>query len=69
MQFYEAISEMHPNKKSNGHFHPHLFSRTTRFADEVFAKKLVLNFENMFVVHDYLPSKREPNCHRFTIGC
>jgi UDP-N-acetylmuramate--alanine ligase len=54
---FEAISEMHPNKKVLAVFQPHLFSRTRDFADE-FAKSLS-QFENVLLLEIY-PAREEP---------
>ncbi|SIR07587.1 UDP-N-acetylmuramate--L-alanine ligase [Maribacter ulvicola] len=54
---FEAVSEMHPNKKVLVIFQPHLFSRTRDFADE-FAKSLS-QFENMLLL-DIYPAREEP---------
>ncbi|MEP2059691.1 MAG: cyanophycin synthetase, partial [Maribacter litoralis] len=54
---FEAVSEMHPNKKVLAIFQPHLFSRTRDFANE-FAKSLS-RFENMLLL-DIYPAREEP---------
>lgn len=54
---FEAISEMHPNKKVLAIFQPHLFSRTRDFADD-FAKSLS-RFENILLL-DIYPAREEP---------
>ncbi|WP_116770079.1 UDP-N-acetylmuramate--L-alanine ligase [Maribacter litoralis] len=54
---YEAVSEMHPNKKVLAIFQPHLFSRTRDFANE-FAKSLS-RFENVLLL-DIYPAREEP---------
>ncbi|MEH6511512.1 MAG: UDP-N-acetylmuramate--L-alanine ligase [Maribacter arcticus] len=54
---FEAISEMHPNKKVLAIFQPHLFSRTRDFADD-FAKSLS-QFENILLL-DIYPAREEP---------
>lgn len=54
---FEAISEMHPNKKVLAIFQPHLFSRTRDFAD-AFAKSLS-QFENVLLL-DIYPAREEP---------
>ncbi|TLP80917.1 UDP-N-acetylmuramate--L-alanine ligase [Maribacter sp. ACAM166] len=54
---FEAISEMHPNKKVLAVFQPHLFSRTRDFADD-FAKSLS-KFENILLL-DIYPAREEP---------
>ena len=54
---FEAISEMHPNKKVLAVFQPHLFSRTRDFAD-AFAKSLS-QFENVLLL-DIYPAREEP---------
>lgn len=54
---FEAISEMHPNKKVLAVFQPHLFSRTRDFADD-FAKSLS-NFQNIVLLEIY-PAREEP---------
>ncbi|APQ16561.1 UDP-N-acetylmuramate--L-alanine ligase [Maribacter hydrothermalis] len=54
---YDAVSEMHPNKKVLAIFQPHLFSRTRDFADD-FAKSLS-QFENILLL-DIYPAREEP---------
>jgi UDP-N-acetylmuramate--alanine ligase len=54
---FDAISEMHPNKKVLAIFQPHLFSRTRDFADD-FAKSLS-RFENILLL-DIYPAREEP---------
>lgn len=54
---FEAISEMHPDKKVVAVFQPHLFSRTRDFADD-FAKSLS-QFENVLLL-DIYPAREEP---------
>lgn len=54
---YEAIEEMHPNKKVLAIFQPHLFTRTRDFGDD-FAKSLS-RFENV-VLLDIYPAREEP---------
>ena len=54
---FEAISEMHPNKKVLAIFQPHLFSRTRDFAED-FAKSLS-RFENILLL-DIYPAREEP---------
>ncbi|CAG2533915.1 UDP-N-acetylmuramate--L-alanine ligase [Maribacter dokdonensis] len=54
---YEAVSEMHPNKKVLAIFQPHLFSRTRDFANE-FAQSLS-RFENVLLL-DIYPAREEP---------
>jgi UDP-N-acetylmuramate--alanine ligase len=54
---YDAISEMHPNKKVLAVFQPHLFSRTRDFAS-AFAKSLS-NFDSV-VLLDIYPAREEP---------
>ena len=54
---FEAVAEMHPNKKVLAIFQPHLFSRTRDFADE-FAKSLS-QFENILLL-DIYPAREEP---------
>ena len=53
---FEAISEMHPNRKVLAIFQPHLFSRTRDFADD-FAKSLS-QFENVLML-DIYPAREE----------
>ena len=54
---FEAVSEMHPNKKVLAIFQPHLFSRTRDFANE-FAQSLS-RFENVLLL-DIYPAREEP---------
>ncbi|MDF4223390.1 UDP-N-acetylmuramate--L-alanine ligase [Maribacter sp. M208] len=54
---FEAVSEMHPNKKVLAIFQPHLFSRTKDFADE-FAKSLS-KFKNILLL-DIYPAREDP---------
>ncbi|MFS4469637.1 UDP-N-acetylmuramate--L-alanine ligase [Maribacter sp. 2210JD10-5] len=54
---YDAILEMHPNKKVLAIFQPHLFSRTRDFGDD-FAKVLS-KFENVLVL-DIYPAREKP---------
>jgi len=54
---YDAISEMHPNKKVLAIFQPHLFSRTKDFADD-FAKSLS-KFDAIFLLEIY-PAREKP---------
>lgn len=54
---YEAISEMHPNKKVLAIFQPHLFSRTKDFADD-FAKSLS-KFDGVLLL-DIYPARELP---------
>ena len=54
---FEAVSEMHPNKKVVAVFQPHLYSRTRDFADD-FAKSLS-QFENVLLL-DIYPAREEP---------
>ena len=54
---FDAISEMHPNKKVLAVFQPHLFSRTRDFAG-AFAKSLS-NFDSV-VLLDIYPAREEP---------
>ena len=54
---YEAISEMHPRKKTLVVFQPHLFSRTKDFADE-FAKSLS-RFDSILLL-DIYPAREKP---------
>ncbi|SDG68636.1 UDP-N-acetylmuramate--L-alanine ligase [Psychroflexus sediminis] len=54
---YQAISEMHPEKKSVVIFQPHLFSRTQDFAED-FAKSLA-QFEEVNLL-DIYPAREEP---------
>ncbi|CAM4355201.1 UDP-N-acetylmuramate--L-alanine ligase [Zobellia nedashkovskayae] len=48
---YDAVAEMHPNKKTLAIFQPHLFSRTRDFADE-FAKSLS-RFDSVLLLDIY----------------
>jgi UDP-N-acetylmuramate--alanine ligase len=54
---FDAVTEMHPNKKVLAIFQPHLFSRTRDFADD-FAKSLS-QFENILLL-DIYPAREEP---------
>ena len=54
---YDAISEMHPNKKVLAIFQPHLFSRTKDFADD-FAKSLS-KFDAVILL-DIYPARESP---------
>jgi UDP-N-acetylmuramate--alanine ligase len=54
---YEAIAEMHPQKKTLVVFQPHLFSRTRDFADE-FADSLS-KFDNVILLEIY-PAREKP---------
>lgn len=54
---YDAISEMHPNKKVLAIFQPHLFSRTKDFADE-FAASLS-KFDKILLL-DIYPAREKP---------
>ena len=54
---FEAVSEMHPNKKVLAIFQPHLFSRTRDFANE-FAQSLS-RFENVLLL-DIYSAREEP---------
>jgi UDP-N-acetylmuramate--alanine ligase len=54
---HQAISEMHPEKKSVVIFQPHLFSRTKDFAEE-FAKSLA-QFDEVNLL-DIYPAREEP---------
>ena len=54
---YQAISEMHPEKKSVVIFQPHLFSRTKDFAED-FAKSLA-QFDEVNLL-DIYPAREEP---------
>ncbi|MFS4456493.1 UDP-N-acetylmuramate--L-alanine ligase [Maribacter sp. 2304DJ31-5] len=54
---YEAILEMHPQKKVLAVFQPHLFSRTRDFGDD-FAKSLS-RFDNVLLLEIY-PAREEP---------
>ena len=54
---YDAVAEMHPNKKVLAIFQPHLFSRTKDFADD-FASSLS-KFENILLL-DIYPAREKP---------
>ena len=54
---YQAISEMHPDKKILVVFQPHLFSRTRDFADD-FAKSLS-QFDSILLL-DIYPAREKP---------
>jgi len=54
---FQAISEMHPNKKVLAVFQPHLFSRTKDFAEE-FAKSLE-KFDGILLL-DIYPAREKP---------
>jgi len=54
---YDAISEMHPNKKVLAVFQPHLFSRTMDFAND-FAKSLS-QFDSILLL-DIYPAREKP---------
>jgi len=54
---FEAISEMHPNKKVLAVFQPHLFSRTKDFAEE-FANSLS-RFDSILLL-DIYPAREKP---------
>ncbi|WP_396633595.1 UDP-N-acetylmuramate--L-alanine ligase [Maribacter sp. R86514] len=54
---FQAVAEMHPDKKVLAIFQPHLFSRTRDFADE-FAKSLS-QFQNILLL-DIYPAREEP---------
>ncbi|MFC4096384.1 UDP-N-acetylmuramate--L-alanine ligase [Euzebyella saccharophila] len=54
---FEAVSEMHPNKKTVVVFQPHLFSRTRDFADE-FAQCLS-QFDSVLLM-DIYPAREKP---------
>jgi len=54
---FQAISEMHPNKKTLVIFQPHLFSRTKDFADD-FAKSLS-QFDSILLL-DIYPAREKP---------
>ncbi len=54
---YEAVSEMHPHKKTLVVFQPHLYSRTRDFAEE-FARSLE-KFDRIFLL-DIYPAREEP---------
>jgi UDP-N-acetylmuramate--alanine ligase len=54
---YDAISEMHPNKKVLVVFQPHLYSRTKDFVDD-FAKSLS-KFDGVLLL-DIYPAREKP---------
>ncbi|MDB2606825.1 UDP-N-acetylmuramate--L-alanine ligase [Zobellia sp.] len=54
---YDAVIEMHPNRKTLAVFQPHLFSRTRDFADE-FAKSLS-KFDSVLLL-DIYPAREKP---------
>lgn len=54
---FDAVNEMHPNKKVLAVFQPHLFSRTRDFGDE-FAKSLS-RFNNVLLL-DIYPAREAP---------
>lgn len=54
---YDAVTEMHPNKKTTAVFQPHLFSRTRDFADD-FAASLS-KFDNLLLLPIY-PAREKP---------
>lgn len=54
---YQAISEMHPGKKTLAVFQPHLFSRTKDFADD-FAESLS-QFDSILLL-DIYPAREKP---------
>jgi len=54
---FDAISEMHPNKKVLAVFQPHLFSRTKDFAEE-FANSLS-KFDSILLL-DIYPAREKP---------
>ncbi len=54
---FEAISEMHPNRKVLAVFQPHLFSRTRDFADD-FAASLS-RFDSVLLL-DIYPAREQP---------
>lgn len=54
---HQAISEMHPQKKSVVIFQPHLYSRTKDFAED-FAKSLA-QFDEVYLLEIY-PAREEP---------
>jgi len=54
---YDAVSEMHPNKKVLVVFQPHLYSRTSDFAEE-FAKSLS-KFDSILLL-DIYPAREKP---------
>ena len=54
---YEAVEEMHPNKKVLAIFQPHLYSRTRDFIDD-FAKSLE-KFDSVLLL-DIYPAREKP---------
>ena len=54
---YQAISEMHPNKKTTVVFQPHLYSRTQDFVDEFAAS---LSKFDCVLLLDIYPAREEP---------
>lgn len=54
---FDAVSEMHPNKKVLAIFQPHLFSRTKDFADE-FAE-ILSKFDSILLL-DIYPAREKP---------
>ncbi|MBT9189867.1 UDP-N-acetylmuramate--L-alanine ligase [Zobellia russellii] len=54
---YDAVVEMHPNKRTLAVFQPHLFSRTRDFGDE-FAKSLS-KFDSILLL-DIYPAREKP---------
>lgn len=54
---YEAVLEMHPDKKTLAIFQPHLYSRTRDFVDD-FAKSLS-RFQAIILL-DIYPAREEP---------
>lgn len=54
---YQAVSEMHPGKKTLAVFQPHLFSRTRDFGDD-FAESLA-QFDSIILLEIY-PAREEP---------
>lgn len=54
---YDAVEEMHPNKKVLAVFQPHLFSRTRDFIDD-FAKSLE-RFDSLLLL-DIYPAREKP---------
>ncbi len=54
---YDAVAEMHPNKRTLAIFQPHLFSRTRDFGDE-FAKSLS-KFDSILLL-DIYPAREKP---------
>lgn len=54
---YDAVSEMHPDKKTLVVFQPHLFSRTRDFVDD-FAKSLA-KFDSVVLLEIY-PAREKP---------